>query len=63
MKNTILILMVFAIVIKAIFALGVDESTTHGPLLIMISNLLIISFSFVGLFCQWMWDRTQTQCN
>lgn len=60
MKNTILILTIFAIVIKGLFILGVDSSNPHTEILNTISNLLIVAFSFLGLFCQWMGERNQT---
>jgi hypothetical protein len=60
MQNTILILTVFAIVIKIIFALGAKVVVGDVTQLMNISNLIIVIFAFIGLYCQWMWDRSNT---
>ena len=57
MQNIILILTVFAIVIKIIFALGAKAVGGDATQLMNISNLIIAAFAFIGLYCQWMWER------
>lgn len=57
MQTTILILTVFAIIIKCLFALAAKMMGGDATQLMNISNLIIVVFAFIGLFCQWMWDR------
>ncbi len=62
MQTTFLILTIFAIVIKALFALSAKVMVVVDvAYLTHISNLLIVAFAFIGLFCQWMWDRNHTE--
>ena len=57
MQNIILILTVFAIVIKMLFAAAAKNVGGDPTQLMNISNLIITVFAFIGLYCQWMWER------
>ena len=57
MQNIILILTIFAIVLKGLFALAAKVNGTDVVLLQNICNIIIALFAFIGLYCQWMWER------
>lgn len=59
MQNVILILTIFTLLMKGLFAIAAKTSGADVAQLQNICNLMITTFAFIGLYCQWMWQREQ----
>ena len=59
MQNTILVITIFAILLKGMFMLAAKTMGGDDTQLMNICNIIIAVFAFIGLYCQWIWQYKQ----